>query len=320
MIKYAQIDPNGLCNAKCWFCPVAYTPNPKVGRVNMTLETLESILQQLRDGTGTFVDPNLTYIFPFHYNEVMLYPHFEEMLVLYKKYEFKTSISSNGTTLTPERTDIIKKYPGVVDSITLNIPSPFASEWSSLTGMNESIYNKLRNNLDYVVKELKHMWQFKNIGLQVNGVHPDATYETNGLITLLKNAPKVTTDVEANASEFRRLYPEFDVVVQKNLIDRAGYLDKVGVMTNAKGIQDKIKGNNTKVIGCSSMGSRPDDWVHISASGDVFLCCNDYEFETTFGNIHTTPLADIWASVQRQEMITKSYDTFCTSCAAAIWG
>jgi hypothetical protein len=28
MIKVVQLDPNGLCNAKCWYCPVAYGGNP----------------------------------------------------------------------------------------------------------------------------------------------------------------------------------------------------------------------------------------------------------------------------------------------------
>jgi pyruvate formate-lyase activating enzyme-like uncharacterized protein len=47
-IAMAQIDPNGLCNAGCWFCPVAYSPNPELGRKNMPIDVLENILKQLQ--------------------------------------------------------------------------------------------------------------------------------------------------------------------------------------------------------------------------------------------------------------------------------
>ena len=53
MIKVAQIDPNGLCNSKCWFCPVAYSPNPAIARKNMPINDIESILKQLHAGIVT---------------------------------------------------------------------------------------------------------------------------------------------------------------------------------------------------------------------------------------------------------------------------
>ena len=43
MIKVVQLDPNGLCNAKCWFCPVAYGGNPKIGQKNMDFDALKNI-------------------------------------------------------------------------------------------------------------------------------------------------------------------------------------------------------------------------------------------------------------------------------------
>ena len=44
MIKVVQLDPNGLCNAKCWFCPVAYGGNPKIGQKNMDFDALKNII------------------------------------------------------------------------------------------------------------------------------------------------------------------------------------------------------------------------------------------------------------------------------------
>ena len=49
MIKYINIDPNGICNAKCWFCPVAYVGNSKENKTNMSIETMENILNQINE-------------------------------------------------------------------------------------------------------------------------------------------------------------------------------------------------------------------------------------------------------------------------------
>ena len=54
-------------------------------------------------------------------------------------------------------------------------------------------------------------------------------------------------------------------------------------------------------------------------SGDVFICCNDYDFETIFGNIHTNSIRDIWYSDERRSMIDHSYNTLCTTCVHAVW-
>ena len=40
-IFMAQIDPNGLCNSECWFCPVAYSPNPAFAKKNMPIEIIQ---------------------------------------------------------------------------------------------------------------------------------------------------------------------------------------------------------------------------------------------------------------------------------------
>jgi radical SAM protein with 4Fe4S-binding SPASM domain len=67
------------------------------------------------------------------------------------------------------------------------------------------------------------------------------------------------------------------------------------------------------------MGSRPETWLHMNANGDVFICCNDYDFETVFGNIHSNSVKEIWNSAARKEMIAQSYNTLCRACVHAVW-
>ena len=120
MIKVVQLDPNGLCNAKCWFCPVAYGGNPKIGQKNMDFDALKNIIEQLDAGKGDFVDPNFNMILNAHYNEVLLYPYFKEMIQLYKQYGLKTILFSNGTTLNKEKIDFISDNLDVFFGITFN--------------------------------------------------------------------------------------------------------------------------------------------------------------------------------------------------------
>ena len=44
-INQLQLDPFGVCNAKCWFCPVVLKGNPKEGREVMSPELLEKIIK-----------------------------------------------------------------------------------------------------------------------------------------------------------------------------------------------------------------------------------------------------------------------------------
>jgi MoaA/NifB/PqqE/SkfB family radical SAM enzyme len=51
----------------------------------------------------------------------------------------------------------------------------------------------------------------------------------------------------------------------------------------------------------------------------MFICCNDYDFETIFGNVNEKPIKDIWMSLDHKLAIAKAYKTLCTTCSAAIW-
>jgi len=326
-IAMAQIDPNGLCNVGCWFCPVGYAPNPEVGKKNMPIEVLEGILKQLHEGKGDFVSRGFDFIYTAHYNEVLLYRHFEEMLALFRKYEFKTMILTNGTPLTPAKTDIIKQYPDVVYGICFNTPSANQERWSRAVGMNEKIFAKLLSNISYAIEQLPEMFETKRLSIQVNGLNKMSLFEYGGWIDKLQNAPEIDLDPETGSlatevAEFESLFPGMQVYGMPSLIDRAGHLDKHGVITNARAIESYSKGDKTRVVGCGNgkeVGGRPNGWLHVNANGDVFICCNDYDFESTFANVADKPLKDIWHGSEHTTMIQQAYDTICRTCSAAIW-
>jgi len=327
MIKIVQLDPNGLCNAKCWYCPVAYGGNPQIGKKNMDIDVLINILDQLDSGRGDFVDPNFNVIYSAHYNEIFLYPNFKEMIQAYDKYKLTTVLFSNGTTLNKDKIDFIKNYSNVVKQITFNIPSAFPEQWSQYTGFNVKMFDKLIDNLKYAEKELAIK---SKIGLviQVNGVEDNSIFQNGGAIRLLNDAPKLNMnikdgDVAKTINKFKEMFPRISSFKDVELNDRSGKLEENNVLTNIDMIKFQADNFNKKVVGCAGgqnlANSRAEEWLHINANGDVILCCHDYDFKTSYINIKDKTIKEIWNGQERKEMIKKSYKDFCTKCKYAIW-
>jgi MoaA/NifB/PqqE/SkfB family radical SAM enzyme len=309
LIKLIQLDPNGLCNAGCWFCPVAYEENPAIGRKTMEPATIRSIVEQIKAGMGDFVDPNFCFVYTAHYNEVLLYKHFKEMLDIFREYKLGTMVLTNGIALTKEKTDLITEYSDVVLGLHFNIPSANAETWAKMTNKNPKMHERVMQNVRYAIDT----FPVERISLQINGIK-ESSLE---YMSLLENAPELDLDNETGDTataykEMTERFPEIPISINASLVDRAGYLDVRRIMKN----DIKPKG---KVVGCNNMGSRPDTWIHINANGDVFICCNDYDFETVFGNIHQTSIKEIWESQARKDMIEHSYNTLCRTCIHAIW-
>jgi MoaA/NifB/PqqE/SkfB family radical SAM enzyme len=327
-IHMAQIDPNGLCNAGCWFCPVKYSPNPAIARKDMPIELFENIIDQLIAGKGTFVSDNFDFIYTAHYNEVLLYKYFPEMLEILRKNKIKTMVLTNGTPLTKARTDLIKEYQDVVYGICFNIPASEPEEWAKQTNKPIKMFDKLMEQVQYAIDQLPEMFASNRLSIQVNGMNKGSLIEYGGWITKLREAPNYDLDPNTGtlatmAKGFRNRFPGMSVYEMPHLIDRAGQLDVFQIITNKDGIEKNNKNGGKNVIGCNNgreIGGRPNGWLHINANGDTIICCNDYDFETIFGNVTEKPISEIWMSIEHKMMTAKSYDTFCRSCAQAIWG
>jgi MoaA/NifB/PqqE/SkfB family radical SAM enzyme len=326
-ISMAQIDPNGLCNVGCWFCPVRYAENPLAQRTTMPIETFENIIDQLVAGKGTFVSESFDFIYTAHYNEVLLYKHFPEMLEVLRKNKIKTIVLTNGTPLTKEKTDLIKEYQDVVYGICFNIPASEAEEWAKATGKPAKMFDKLIEQVSYAVEQLPEMVASKALSIQVNGINKNSLIEYGGWIQQLVNAPEIDIDpvtgsLAKMSGGWRDRFPDVNVYEQPYLVDRNGHLETHQVITNIDAINSKSKNGKNKVVGCNNglqWGGRPNGWLHVAANGDTFICCNDFDFETVFGNINEKQISDIWMSLEHKMMTAKSFENFCKTCVHAIW-
>lgn len=330
-IHQIQLDPYGVCNARCWFCPVKYRGNPNHGKEVMSPELLRKIIKNLieeRNKEGGLVAKTFCGFYTAHYNEILLYPHFEELLKICKEYHLCFMVLSNGIPLTPEKIDLLVKYKGVVNGICLNIPAFDPETWTKRSGINIKQFDKLISNIKYAMEKLPDMVENKSFSIQVNG-STDYSFSSRG--GWLDKGPEFPQDIDLNphtgelvqqVQKAKDLFPGLQIFDVPSLIDRAGLLDHV--MTNKKAIKRNLqKGDETKkVIGCGNgreVGGRPVGWIHVNAAGKVFLCCNDYDMEVQFGDFKTQELRDFWGNEYHQQKVQESYDTICRNCASALF-
>jgi len=315
-IDYINIDPNGLCNAKCWFCPVAYVGNPKNNIGTMSIETMEDIFKQLDKGRGDWVNENI-YNTPIHFNEVLLYPYFEEMLKLHEKYNIKLGIYTNGVNLTKEKTNLIKKYKHVVNQVILNIPSLNQEQWAKFTGFNIKIFPKLIENLKYAEQEFFNIYSSNDFYIMANGINEKSLFQNGGTIDILEMAPHYDMDLDTGTlanivKEMQEMFPKINIWGRNNLGDRTGVLEELKIISYQNAINTKSSG---KVIGCSA---KFDDRLYISATGNVYICCVDFNYETVYANIKDKTIKEIWTGNERKLALKKAYGTLCSECIYGI--
>jgi MoaA/NifB/PqqE/SkfB family radical SAM enzyme len=250
------------------------------------------------------------------------------MLEVLRKNKIRTIVLTNGTPLTKARTDLIREYQDVVYGICFNIPASEPEEWARATGKPVKMFDKLIEQVTYAVEQLPDMVASKAMSIQVNGINKNSLVEYGGWIQTLKDAPEM--DMDPDTGTLARMkngwvdrFPGLQVYEMPYLVDRNGHLDTHQIITNKAAIESKEKKGKERVIGCGNgreVGGRPNGWLHVAANGDTFICCNDYDFETVFGNINDKPISDIWMSIEHKSMTVKSFENFCRSCVHAIWG
>jgi radical SAM protein with 4Fe4S-binding SPASM domain len=318
-IKFLQLDPFGYCNAKCWFCPVKYIPQPEEGSGSMNINLIDKILSEIyeekhkQDGV---VHPNFNLIALSHYNEILLYKHFEELLQLLRKFSFKCMVLSNGVSLSKNKTDVIFEYKDVVSHVGLNIPAFERDLWAKRSGFSPDTFDRLIENVKYAEQRLSHLRGDLQIG--VNGF--DKTVVDGGYLTTGSKFNDENYELNPSNGEHetqlrlaKKMFPGINV--HKNyLYDRAGTIDHIA--TNKPYLRKIQQGK--KVVGCNNGGDRSKEWLNINSAGSVFLCCNDYNFDYIFGNVKDQTIREIWLSEKRNEVVKRAYSEICTNCYSAV--
>lgn len=329
-ISQMQLDPNGFCNAGCWFCPVAYQGNPSHAKTPMPVDLLKKVINNIieeRDKEDGLVSKSFGGFYNSHYNETLLYPHLKDFFQILREHKLLTMILSNGTTLTPAKADLIKEYNDVISGVNLNTPVfSSANLWAKRTNMKPGMFKNLIRNIKYAMEIMPERVENGSFSIGLNGINESSLKENGGWIEKGKNFPQdinMHKEIGENAIEVkiaRKMFPGMNIYGMPHLIDRAGLLEDI--IDNKKGIEKYLKKNdpNKKVVGCGNgieVGGRPIGWIHVNAIGQAFLCCNDYDMEIVIGDFRTQKLKDFWGKKEHISKIKKSYETICRQCASA---
>ena len=185
-------------------------------------------------------------------------------------------------------------------------------------------FDHIKENVLRTMKAFPEYTQNGAFSIGVNIPTSPHMEENGGWMEMMENAPKINLDPNNGESKkqvelAKSLFPNLNIYPVESLIDRASILAEHKIINNAKAIT-RFKGEKQKVVGCSNGTiGRIYGWLHINALGNAFLCCNDYDFDYTFGNMNDSTLDEIWRSDAHAEMIEKALGSICMSCASAIW-
>lgn len=313
-----QLDPFGYCNAKCWFCPVRYYPQPEEGAGNISLDLVEKIFADItneKKPLSGIVDPNFNLVTLSHYNEMLLYKDFDKLLELFRKYKFKTFVLSNGISLSKQRVDLIRSFPDVVVHVGLNVPAFEPELWASRSGFSPDQFERLVSNLTYAQEQLFYLKGELQIG--INGFSTNAL--KNDYITLGPEFEKMNYGLDPKTGEHETQYQIAKKMFPGFVVQKHGLYDRVGSISQYISNQPAMKKTleNKKVVGCTNWGDRSTEWLNVNSAGNVFLCCNDYNFEYKFGDFNKQTLREIWLSDLHAEVVERAYQNICTRCTAA---
>jgi uncharacterized Fe-S cluster-containing radical SAM superfamily protein len=307
IIWFVQLDPNGICNCRCWYCPVAYGGNPKGFQHIMTLEEFRCVLDRLEEAKGALIDPGLSEIWMAHYNETLLHPSWFLLYEELARRGLSTITFTNGLPLTPKNVRMLEDLtPKPNTSIRVNCPAADPETWSKLTGRPAKLFDQILENLTALAGSA--VLAPRSV-IHVNTVLPGETRLALGAKVPLSPSELIANGTRA-AEAWKSRFPNL-AVQNMPLIDRAESMPEVLV--------EKRKLAYPTGCGHIRPGGRNFAGLHISATGELFLCCMDYHMEYRYGNLLQTPLRELWGSAAHVAMLDRSLREICARCSYAIY-
>ena len=325
-VNVVQLDPNGVCNAGCWYCPIKYEKHPP--SQNMPIVDVDKILSKIIRQRGKIISPELNNISLVNYNEIVLYPHLEELFDLFKRRNLNfIYIYSNGVAFNKKIIDLVLKYENIFKEIQFNVPAIEQNEWAKQTRFNPKKFNDLIENLNYLSSVItdKLLGVFS---IDMNAFSEKKMFKNGGIITKLDNFPDIDFDTyDEHLKIFQEMFPKFKISLNHIMYDRDSLLEENKIFTLNEYVAKKSKGKTIR--GCQhscktmidgDMAGRPFGVMSINSFGDLFLCCNDYKERTKFGNILENSIEDVWFSDKHVEMIYEELNNgMCQTCPSAQW-
>ena len=240
--EFAYVEINNSCNINCLMCDTkSSTRQKKI----MDIETVESSIIQIkkmginRVSLHTIGDP-------------LANPKLDQVFQILRKYDMKTSLSSNGLML-DRRVEILKKYIDVCSDLKF-----------SIDGVTKDTYEKIRfgGSWDELLKNFK--LAFKE--LQPLG------YNLSVLCIVMKdNFNELGEFLSFFSKYFKKPHERISLDLLNSLAPNNDYFDK----------NNKFE-KHTHLNKFCSLVSNPIPFILVN--GELSVCCRDYDGSLIMGN------------------------------------
>jgi len=279
-LKYASIEAGTVCNQSCYFCPVSTDPREAH---TMPFELYEQIVRQLAAYKDTLEGVSMI-----QYNEPTVDTLFIPRLRLLKQYGLKPAFSTNGTGLTPERTDDIVAAGGI-RFLAINLSTLDPQRYAADRG-HDHLAVVLRN-VDYAAT--------RRAAVQME-------------IMVLGRGD------EYHKADFRAIQERYAGSMFE--VKSAVVMDRAGAVTVGIKPYTPVR----KLCGCEQTGSRPLEWIHILPDAQCVLCCQDYHAKYVIGDLKRQTLDEVLAGPEIARLRRWAYgledapgDFICRHCVYA---
>lgn len=282
--KVIEIQTTTKCNAGCSICPHSSIYPSKHKHAELEIDYIYKIIDEVSK-YGDYIDR----VIPYWNNEPLLDRRIIDILKYIKEKNLRVELSTNASLLTERIADQILNN-NLVDELRISFFSSFKEIYNTvMPGLN---FDKTVKNIKRFID--KHQKLNSKMEVRINQVnYNNFKYE----------------------EEQERLKSIFGDHVNYHVF---GYLDRVG-NNQEKNLLKTDKYNNWILNGCSL--KRAEEWISITATGDVVVCSQDWNKEIIFGNIKDESIHSIFNSPKKKAFLRDIYsktkedkDFICSRC------
>jgi sulfatase maturation enzyme AslB (radical SAM superfamily) len=307
-VNNVQCDVNSYCSSRCWYCPVRYYQrhDPQT----MTIEMFGSILDQLEDlKKEGLVKENYT-LWLSSYNDILIDPLLPERLEALRQRKLMFSVLTNGVGLL-NTVDLLHEYSDVIAGYSINLPAGHPDSYAKFTLNSEETFARIIEGIQRLYEKSPDRYG-RCISIMVNGAYEDPVAKAQTGYDL----PPGSTNLELAALKGIFPYLEKKIGDARPLCDRAGYLARIGVLNNSVDVvrkQWKLPMDAESAKDCGN-SRRNFEWIHISSSAKMYLCCNDFWEQYEWGDLNKNTVKEILQSEQRVIATQAGMRELCLKC------
>lgn len=260
-----HVDPCGICNFKCTFCPCNYSDYRKKERhTKMSMDTFSKVVNGLAE-----FSPPVRVVNLYGFGEPLINENVPEMVKKIRPVisaDGGVRIVTNGSLLSPELNFKLIDAGTKIIRISLN-------------GLNSEEYFKttgVKVDFDKLILNIKDLFE--------------QSRDTNTEVSV-----KIMTNNTENDENTKRFIEIFAPISDSYFVETQGNIwPYFGVKDIEKSYARKMA---TDFYACPAMFIS----MTIFSNGNVGLCSSDWRMDTVIDNIHNRSLKEIWNSSELRE-------------------